>query len=214
VPIDRSAALREAEDLERQGHLDRAIAAYERIADALKSEGMMPAAAQLYEKVLQLSAASSEPAEGAPVEALDLEDVFGQLRVEAGRRSLADAAAYGYARADALEVSSDVDGSRQMLEAASQVPTLRFATAVTIGRIHSQRNELMQAIEWFEKAAQAPAPSPDDYQQLLFELADALEASGETARALAVCIELLADAGDFRDVKARVSRLNKVQARG
>jgi hypothetical protein len=45
---------------------------------------------------------------------------------------------------------------------------------------------------------------------LLYELADALEATGELERALAICMELEADAGDFRDVKARLKRLSKV----
>ena len=45
---------------------------------------------------------------------------------------------------------------------------------------------------------------------LLYELADALEATGEVERALATCMELQSNAGDFRDVKARVSRLAKV----
>ena len=34
------------------------------------------------------------------------------------------------------------------------------------------------------------------------------------ARALAICLELQADAGAFRDVAERIDRLTKVQARG
>ena len=44
-----------------------------------------------------------------------------------------------------------------------------------------------------------------------YELSEALEATGEVARALAICIELQAEAGNYRDVAARVSRLAKVQ---
>jgi hypothetical protein len=47
----------------------------------------------------------------------------------------------------------------------------------------------------------------------MFELADALERIGESARALAVLLELQADAGDYRDLATRVDRLSKVQAR-
>jgi len=71
-----------------------------------------------------------------------------------------------------------------------------------------------QSVEWFERAAEAAAPSPDEGYQLLYELAEALETTGETARALAICIELQAEAGNFRDVAAWVDRLAKVQARG
>ena len=49
---------------------------------------------------------------------------------------------------------------------------------------------------------------------LFNELADALEADGEVARALAVCLELQADAGAYRDVAERVSRLVELQGRG
>jgi hypothetical protein len=49
---------------------------------------------------------------------------------------------------------------------------------------------------------------------LLFELADGLEKAGEGARALAVLLELQADAGSYRDVDERIDRLAKVQARG
>ena len=72
----------------------------------------------------------------------------------------------------------------------------------------------VQAVEWFEKAAQAPAPTAQEGHDLLYDLADALEKEGEIARALAVALELQADAGDYRDVAARIDRLTKVQARG
>ena len=71
-----------------------------------------------------------------------------------------------------------------------------------------------QAIEWFERAAQAPAPTAEQGHQLLFDLADALEQQGETARALAVCMELQADAGNYRDIGARIERLIRGQVRG
>jgi hypothetical protein len=41
-----------------------------------------------------------------------------------------------------------------------------------------------------------------------------LESEDETARALAICLELQADAGNYRDIAERVGRLSKVQARG
>jgi len=73
---------------------------------------------------------------------------------------------------------------------------------------------LPQALEWLERGAQAPAPNADESYQLLYELADLLEQTGEIARALAICIELQADAGEYKDVSARIDRLTKVQAGG
>jgi hypothetical protein len=83
-----------------------------------------------------------------------------------------------------------------------------------LGRIYKQKGSTAQAVEWLERAAQAPAPTPADYHEVLFELAEGLEVSGEVTRALDVCLELQADAGSYRDIDERVDRLAKTQARG
>lgn len=143
----------------------------------------------------------------------DLESVFDQFRGEASRQSLIEAAESAYARALVLEQQGDIDGAVAQLEAASQAPALRFVTASRLGRLLRARGRLAESLEWLERAAQAPAPAPADYHQLLYELAEGLEATGETARALAICLELQADAGAYRDVAARVDRLTRTQAR-
>jgi len=71
---------------------------------------------------------------------------------------------------------------------------------------------LPESLEWLERASQAPAPTNDEAHQLLYELADGLEQVGEVARALAICLELQADAGSYKDVGERIDRLTKVQA--
>jgi len=48
----------------------------------------------------------------------------------------------------------------------------------------------------------------------LYDLGLALEDAGETARALAVFLELQATAGEYRDVADRVDRLARVQTGG
>jgi tetratricopeptide (TPR) repeat protein len=101
-----------------------------------------------------------------------------------------------------------------LLQAAAVALKLRFASASMLGRIHRDRGDLAEAIEWFERAAQAPAPTADEGHRLLFDLAEALERAGETSRALAICLELQADAGNYRDVAARIDRLARVRTRG
>ena len=71
---------------------------------------------------------------------------------------------------------------------------------------------LPKALEWLERAAEAPAPTTDESNQLHYELAEALEKVGEVARALAICLELQAEAGSYKDVDQRIDRLTKVQA--
>ena len=46
------------------------------------------------------------------------------------------------------------------------------------------------------------------------DFADLLESAGEVTRALAVWMELQSTSSGFRDVKMRVARLSKAQARG
>ena len=53
----------------------------------------------------------------------------------------------------------------------------------------------------------------DETAKLLRLATDALESVGEVGRALAICMELHAEAGEYRDVAARVDRLAKEQTR-
>ena len=100
------------------------------------------------------------------------------------------------------------------LELAVRSARFRFEAAALLARLSLQRGDTGSAIEWFERAAEAPAPSADAARGLLYELGDALEIGGESARALAVFLELHAEAGDYRDVGRRVERLSRVQAGG
>jgi len=149
----------------------------------------------------------------APIKAQDLDGVFENLRDEASRRSAIQVAEAEYTRGLALRQAGDIDGCIQALRSAGRAPTLRFASASLAGRLLKERGSIAESIEWFEQAAQAPAPTPAEYHDLLYELADALERLGESTRALAICMELQAEAGPYRDVAARVDRLSKVQAR-
>jgi tetratricopeptide (TPR) repeat protein len=155
---------------------------------------------------------AAQPPQAPPAEAGDLDGVFERLRGEASRRS--SEAEDQYKRGLALRAAGQFDESIQALQAASRAPRLRFQTGSLIGRMYRERGMLTQAIEWFEVAAQAPAPTADEGHLLLYELADMLESIDETARALAICLELQADAGNYRDIAARVDRLAKVQTRG
>jgi tetratricopeptide (TPR) repeat protein len=158
----------------------------------------------------QPSARPPAPAE----EAADLDGAFGNLPDQPVRRpGLADAEKE-YKRGLALRAKGDIDGCIQALEKASRAPRLRFMTSWLIARLYRDRDDMPQALEWLERAAQAPAPTSDESHQLLYELADGLEQMNEFARALAICLELQADAGDYKDVAVRIDRLTKVQAGG
>jgi tetratricopeptide (TPR) repeat protein len=144
----------------------------------------------------------------------DLDGVFAQMRAESAKRSVQGGADDEFKRGMALIEAGQINDAIEALKVASKAPRLRFATASTLGRLLRDHGMLPQSVEWFERAAEASAPSPDEGYQLLYELADALEATGEPARALAICIELQAEAGNFRDIAAKVDRLARVQTRG
>ncbi len=156
------------------------------------------------------SDASETPATESP----DLDGVFKQFRGEAARRSAVETAEARYRLALELRAAGDLDGAVSALEDAARVPKLRFVAAALLGRLCRDRGMVAEAIDWFERAAEAPAPNPDDLHELLYDFADALEKHGEIARALAVSLELQAEAGAYRDIAERVDRLSKVQARG
>ena len=144
----------------------------------------------------------------------DLDQVFEQLRDEASRLTDFEIARREYERGLALLAEGRIVESADALRVASRAPQLRFPAAAALGRLCRDRGELAQAIEWFERAVEAPAPTAEEIHAVFYELADALESGGEVARALAVCLELQADAGDYRDVAGRIDRLGKVQGRG
>jgi tetratricopeptide (TPR) repeat protein len=93
------------------------------------------------------------------------------------------------------------------LQAAARVPQLRFKAAAQLGRLSLSRGDFQDGVEWLERAAAAPAPSADETFGVLYDLADTLARIGEPVRALAVFMELEADAGTYRDVRARIEQL-------
>jgi len=160
---------------------------------------------------VKVSAPAPEPeADEEPARDDDIDSVFAQMRTKASHSTTGDAAEEQMKEGVSLRQAGKIDSAIRAFELASRSPRHRFQASAYLGRIHREKDQMSKAIEWFERATQAPAPTPDEGYMLLYELADALEATGEIERALAICMELQTDAGDFRDVKARVSRLQKV----
>jgi tetratricopeptide (TPR) repeat protein len=126
----------------------------------------------------------------------------------------ANDAAEAYRLALTYQDMGMIDDAIVALESAARSPRQRFDAASMLGRLYLEQQRLPKAIEWFERAAQAPAPTPDSGRALLYDLASTLEAAGEGSRALAVFVELEAESGGYRDVGLRIDQLSRVQARG
>ena len=97
------------------------------------------------------------------------------------------------------------------LRDATRVSHSRASAAAELGRLHIRRGELEAAVEWLEQAADGPAASKEEGFAVLYELADTLERLGESARALAILVDLDADAGGYRDVRLRIEQLARAQ---
>jgi len=142
-----------------------------------------------------------------------LDEVFTGFRKQAGEDGQDEALEELKLGQTYLEMGM-IDDAAAALKNAARLPRQRFEAASKLARLYKGQGQLTHALEWFERAAEAPAPSADEGHALLYDLGVALEESGETARALAVFLELLADTGEYRDVSDRAERLTRVQTGG
>jgi tetratricopeptide (TPR) repeat protein len=158
--------------------------------------------------------ASPPPARQAPPARANMDEVFKDFRDEVSRQSGVDQSAQHMKLAQTYLEMGMLDEATTALKAAARSPRQRFEAGVLLGRLFKKQGDIPHAIEWFERAAEAPAPTADEGRALLYNLGATLEEAGETARALAVFLELQADAGEYRDVAARVDHLARVQTGG
>jgi len=159
-----------------------------------------------------LDEAAAPPLAAPPPRSLD--QVFRGLRDESNRQSSEEAAAEQYRLALTYHEMGMTDDAIKALEGATRSPRQRFDAASMLGRLYLESKDLPHAIEWLERAAEAPSPTADAGRSLLYDLAKTLELVGESSRALAVFVELESESGGYRDVAGHIDRLSKVQARG
>ena len=162
------------------------------------------------------SPAAVEALSPAPLgsDARTLDQVFRGLRDDVSRQSTEEGAAEQLRLALTYRDMGMMDDCIKALESAARSPRQRFEAASLLGHIYLEREETARAIDWLERAGDAPAPNPEAGRMLLYDLGHTLENAGESTRALAVFMELEAEAGGYRDVSERIERLSKVQARG
>lgn len=155
--------------------------------------------------------AAQEAASGPSTRTLT--QTFKELRDEVDSGSEEEAAAEQFSLAQTYRELGMIDDAIEALKGAVRSPRQRFDAACLLGALHLERDELQSAIEWFERAAEVPAPSSAAGRGLMYDLANTLEKAGELSRALAVFVELEAEAGNYRDVAYKILRLSKLQAK-
>jgi hypothetical protein len=88
-----------------------------------------------------------------------------------------------------------------------------FDAASMLGRIYLEQRDFIHAVEWLQRAAEAPPTTPESGPALFYDLASA-ESAGEDGRALAIFSELQSNSRGYRDVVERIDRMSKTQIRG
>jgi tetratricopeptide (TPR) repeat protein len=151
--------------------------------------------------------------EAGPGEA-ELGEAFSDFRQEVVRQTGADHCAQHMTIGRTYLEMGMRDQAVEPLTAAARSTQFRFEAASLLGRIFRERGDLDQAIQWFDRAADAPAPSAAEGRTLLYDLGRAVEDRGDTSRALAIFLELRAEAGEYLDVASRIERLSRVEAGG
>jgi len=181
-------------------------------AEAAPAENIPEGGVEIDLDALSEPASKRPPLVPPPPRSLD--QAFRGIRDEASRQSNEEAAAEAYRLAQTYQEMDMPDDAIKALEQAARSPRQRFDAASKLGRLYLSRKDHPHAIEWLERAAEAPAPTADAGRALLYDLAMALETVGEQSRALAVFVELESESGGYRDVAGQIERLSKVQARG
>jgi tetratricopeptide (TPR) repeat protein len=154
--------------------------------------------------------APEPPARPAP----ELEEVFQEIRAAVDHGADVEGASDHFELARTyLDMGMQAEAI-ESLQVAARSPRWRFAASIAIGELYRDDGDLPAAIEWFERALEVPAPGLEQGRALLYDLGDLLETVGETARALAVFLELTADAPGYRDVSDRATRLARVETEG
>ena len=150
--------------------------------------------------------AAEAQAEAAPA----IESVLKGIRDEAEGDASPESAEQHFKLAATYVEMGMQEEAMKALEVAARSPRHRFRAGAMLAKACLAAGDPVRAIEWYERAVEAPAPTPVAHHALLYDLASVLEAHGEGARALAVLLELQSEAGEYRDVSKRLEQL-KVQ---
>jgi tetratricopeptide (TPR) repeat protein len=146
----------------------------------------------------------------AAAEALPLESFFEELRGRVARDQEVRAREQLDRGFQHLQENRPAEAVTE-LEEASRNPSLRFEAASQLARIFLGRGDLKTSIDWMERALEAPAPNPQERLGLMYDLADTFVKQGDTARALAIFMEVESEASGYEDVRDRIAQLSQAE---
>ena len=201
------------------------------VADLHTREGRLPEALEAAREAAQLDlddaeiqeklAAAASAAEPAPTpampepigslgDALPLESFFEELRGKVARDQEVRAREQLDRGVECL-ADSRFDEAIASFEEAARTPAMRFQASSHLARICLGRDDLQAAVDWLERALDAPAPAPEDRVALMYDLADTLARQGEGSRAMALFMEVESELSGYRDVRDRIAQLSQAE---
>ena len=201
------------------------------VADLHTREGRLPEALEAAREAAQLDlddaeiqeklAAAASVAEPAPTpampepigslgDALPLESFFEELRGKVAHDQEVRAREQLDRGVECL-ADSRFDEAIASFEEAARTPAMRFQASSHLARICLGRDDLQAAVDWLERALEAPAPAPEDRVALMYDLADTLARQGEGSRALARFMEVESELSGYRDVRDRIAQLSQAE---
>jgi len=145
--------------------------------------------------------------EGTPLDDEQLSAVFSQFQAEvAGQVDEEDFGTH-YDLGIAYKEMMLVDEAIGEFQIAARSTERRLDCCVMLGACFMEKGMPGEAIKWFEKGISTAETGTEESKGLQYDLAAALEADGATDKALAVFQGLSASDGQYRDVAARIERL-------
>ena len=212
MPVEPPAPVAEVEEPPVQN--PPAVAEVVPPAAPAKSESHEVDLSDLFQDMRDAQAAAPPAGPPPPAEAAPpIEHVLKEMRGETQNDASPETAEQHFKLAATYADMEMQEEAMKALEVAARSPKHRFRAGAMLAKAYLGSGDAARAIEWYERAVEAPAPTPMAYHALLYDLASVLEANGEGARALAVLLELQSEAGDYRDVSKRLEQL-KVQMGG
>jgi tetratricopeptide (TPR) repeat protein len=96
---------------------------------------------------------------------------------------------------------------------AARDPERLFDCASLLAACFEDKGLPQLAVSWLERGLEVPGRSDEEYQELRYELACALELVGDAGRAARMFVELYGENARLRDVAEKVKRLASPPAR-
>ena len=210
----REAAQLDPDDAEIQGKLAAAASVEEPAppVEAIEeSVRVSPSPVADAEPVAEPAPAPAMPEPiGSLGDALPLESFFEELRGKVARDQEVRAREQ-LARGLECLADSRLDEAIASFEEAARTPAMRFEASSHLARICLGRDELQAAVDWLERALEAPPPAPEDRVALMYDLADTLARQGEGSRAMALFMEVESELSGYRDVRDRIAQLSQAE---